>query len=76
MMNGEPFFWIRKDGAIAIGRGEIDNADLILAGTPSQIAAYIYVGAPLESIGAEGDLGLARRLPYLFPMPDKAPAAA
>ena len=76
IMNGEPFFWIRQGGAIAIGRGEIDDADLTLVGTPSDIAAYIYVGAPLESIGAQGDLGLAKRLPSFFPMPDKAGAAA
>ena len=38
--------------------------------------ARIYVGAPLESIGAKGDLGLAKRLPSFFPMPDKAGAAA
>jgi len=76
MMNDEPFFWIRKAGAIAIGRGEIDDADLALAGTPSEIAAFIYVGAPLDSIAASGDLELARRLPSCFPMPDKAPAAA
>ena len=76
MMNGEPFFWIRKDGTIAIGRGEIDGADLVLAGTPSEIAAFIYVGAPLDSIAASGDLELARRLPSCFPMPEKAATAA
>lgn len=72
IMNGEPFFWIREKGAIAIGRGEIERPDIVLTGTPSEIAGFVYVGARLESIGAEGDLALARSLPGYFPMPDKA----
>jgi DNA-binding HxlR family transcriptional regulator len=75
-MNGEPFFWVREKGTIAIGRGEIENPDLKLTGSPSDIAGFIYVGAPLESIGAEGDLDLAKRLPSFFPMPEKACPAA
>jgi DNA-binding HxlR family transcriptional regulator len=75
-MNGEPFFWVRKDGAIAIGRGEIDGADLTIVGTPSEIAGYVYAGAPLASIDMTGNLCLAKRLPSFFPMPEKAPAAA
>lgn len=76
MMNGEPFFWIRDKASIAIGRGQIENPDLTLTGTPSEIAAFVYVGAPLNSIGAAGDLKLARRLPSCFPMPEKAPGPA
>jgi DNA-binding HxlR family transcriptional regulator len=76
MMNGEPYFWIREKGAIAIGRGEIDNPGLTLTGTPSEIAAFVYVGAPLSSIGATGDLGLAQQMPGFFPMPEKAPGPA
>jgi hypothetical protein len=76
VMNGEQFFWIRKKDAIAIGRGEIDHPDLVLTGTPSEIAGFVYVGAPLDSIGAAGNLDLAKRLPSFFPMPEKAPAAA
>ena len=77
-MNGEPFFWTRtKKGEIRIGRGEIDDPDLILRGAPCDIAGYIYAGAPLSSIEAEGDLKLASRLPSFFPMPEKAqPSAA
>jgi DNA-binding HxlR family transcriptional regulator len=76
IMNGEPFFWIRAKGAIAIGRGEIERPDLVLTGTPSEIAGFVYVGAPLETIGAVGDLALARSLPGYFPMPDKAASPA
>jgi len=76
VMEGEPFFWIRKKGAISIGRGEIDDPDLTLVGEASEIARYMYAGAPLSTIGAEGDLKLAKRLPSFFPMPDKARPAA
>jgi DNA-binding HxlR family transcriptional regulator len=76
-MNGEPFFWVRtKKGVIKIGRGVIDEADLLIRGSPSAIAGYVYAGAPLSTIDANGDLKLAARLPALFPMPDKAPPAA
>ena len=54
-MNGEPFFWVRnRKGEIRIGRGEIEEPDLILRGTPSAIAGYVYAGAPLSSIQVEG----------------------
>ncbi len=76
VLGEEPFFWVRKDGAIGIGRGAIADADLTLVGAPTDIAGYVYAGAPLGSIGATGDLKLAKRLPGFFPMPDKAPAAA
>jgi DNA-binding HxlR family transcriptional regulator len=76
IMNGEPFFWIREKGAIAIGRGEIDQPDLTLTGSPSDIAGFVYAGAALDSVLVAGDLRLARRLPSFFPMPDKAPGPA
>ncbi len=71
-MGGEPYFWIRQAGEVKIGRGEIDQPDLILRGRPSEIAAYVYAGAPLSSIEMEGDEKLAARLPSLFPFPEKA----
>ena len=76
VMGEEPFFWIRKQRAISIGRGEIDDPDLTLWGDPTEIAGFVYAGAPIDSIGVTGDTKLATRLPSLFPMPDKAPAAA
>lgn len=76
-MNGEPFFWARnKKGEVRIGRGEIEDPGLTITGTPSEIASYVYAGAPLSSIEVEGDLKLAVRLPSLFPMPDKARLSA
>lgn len=76
-MNGESFFWARnKKGEIRIGRGEIEDPGLTITGTPSEIASYVYAGAPLSSIEVEGDLKLAARLPGLFPMPEKARLSA
>jgi DNA-binding HxlR family transcriptional regulator len=75
-MNGEPYFWVREDGEVRIGRGGIDGPDLVLKGSPSAIAGFVYVGAPLSSIEAEGDLEIAAKLPSFFPMPDKAPPPA
>lgn len=76
-INGEPFFWARnKKGEIRIGRGEIDKPDLTVRGSTSAIAGYVYAGAPLSSIEAEGDLKLAARLPRLFPLPVKAQLSA
>src|SRR5687768_3687843 len=54
VMHGEPFFWIRKKGGIAIGRGAIDEPDLTLVGEPSAIAGYVYVGAPLTGVEVRG----------------------
>ena len=73
-LSGEPFFWSRAPGGeIRIGRGLVDQPDLTLRGTPSEIAAYVYAAAPASSIEIAGDLELAARLPSLFPMPEKAP---
>ena len=75
-MEGEPYFWIREGGQVRIGRGEIDDPDLVLRGSPSEIAGVVYGGTPLSTIEAEGDLALAARFASLFPMPEKAPFAA
>jgi hypothetical protein len=75
-MGGEPYFWIRRDGGVKIGRGEIEQPDLVLRGTPSAIAGYVYAGAPLSSIEIEGDARLAEQLPGLFPLPEKAQLSA
>jgi len=71
-VGGEQFFWICKKGEVRVGRGEVERPDLILRGTPMDIAGFVYAGAPLSSIEHEGDAKLAARLPKLFPMPPKA----
>ena len=68
----EDFFWVRDQGEIRIGRGEIEDPDFTFVGGPTEIAAIVYGGAPLDSIGVEGDIALARRFATLFPMPPKA----
>lgn len=60
------------DGRLEIERGEIDGCDLVFSASPSELAAVIYGGAPLETIGVEGDIELARRFAKLFPLPQKA----
>jgi len=77
VMNDEPFFWARNEqGEIRVGRGEIDDFDLLIRGSPSEIAGYVYAGAPLSSIEVDGDFKLAGRLPGLFPLPEKAQLSA
>ena len=44
---------------------------MTFTGTPSAVAAVIHGGAPLETIGVEGDMALARRFITLFPLPAK-----
>ncbi|HET9398961.1 MAG TPA: helix-turn-helix domain-containing protein [Sphingomicrobium sp.] len=77
VMNGEHFFWARnKKGEIRIGRGEIEVPNLVIRGSPSAIAGYVYADMPLSTLDIEGDLDLAARLPSFFPMPEKAPLSA
>lgn len=71
-MAGEPYFWIREKGEVRIGRAAIDNPDLVICGSPAEIAGVVYGGAPLDSIGLRGRPGVAERFAGLFPMPDKA----
>jgi len=59
------------DGQLDIERRDPEGADVILIGTPSEIAAVIHGGAPFETIRVEGDLPLARRFATLFPLPEK-----
>ncbi len=68
----QTFFWERQSDDIRIGRGEIDNPDFTLSGCPSDIAAVVYMGAPLDSVGFEGNRALAERFARLFPLPEKA----
>lgn len=77
VMNGELFFWARnKKGEIRIGRGEIEEPDLVIHGSPSEVASFVYAGAPMSVLDLKGDLKLAARLPSLFPMPEKARLSA
>lgn len=66
------------DGRLEIGRGDPVDADFILTGDATMVAAAVYGGVPLaelEASGAlrlEGDRALAERFITLFPLPPKA----
>ena len=60
------------DGQLDVERREIAGCDVVFTAAPTQLAAVIYGGAPLETIGVEGDIALARRFATLFPLPPKA----
>lgn len=60
------------DGLLGIERGDISDVDVLFRAEPAALVAVVYGGAPLDSIGVEGDLALARRFVTLFPLPPKA----
>lgn len=60
-----------RDGELDIERGDVERCDVIMTSTPEGLAAAIYGGAPLETIGVEGDMALAKRFIALFPLPPK-----
>jgi DNA-binding HxlR family transcriptional regulator len=60
------------DGEFHAERGLIEGCDVVMTTTPEGLAAVIYGGAPLDSIGVEGDIALAKRFVTLFPLPEKA----
>jgi DNA-binding HxlR family transcriptional regulator len=59
------------DGVLDVDRGDADDCDVTFIGSPSEIAAVIHGGAPLETVRIEGDLKLAERFRTLFPLPEK-----
>jgi DNA-binding HxlR family transcriptional regulator len=61
-----------RNGELAVERGPVDGCDVVFTTTPEGLTAVIYGGAPLESLGVEGDMGLAKRFITLFPLPPKA----
>ncbi|MDQ4086936.1 MAG: winged helix-turn-helix transcriptional regulator [Pseudomonadota bacterium] len=64
-------------GRIETQRGEAEDADLILTGPATAIAAAVYGGVPIDALQAEGalqlegDRDLAARFVTLFPLPPK-----
>jgi DNA-binding HxlR family transcriptional regulator len=59
------------DGSITVARGLPEDCDVVFTAAPTALAAVVYGGAPLDSIGVEGDMELARRFTTLFPLPPK-----
>jgi DNA-binding HxlR family transcriptional regulator len=60
-----------KGGILRIKRGDADACDVLFTAEPAALVGVIYGGAPLDSIGIEGDIDLARRFVTLFPLPPK-----
>jgi DNA-binding HxlR family transcriptional regulator len=76
---GNETFRLRLSGGkVQARRGAINDADLILEGSPPVSAAAIYGGQPLATLEAQGlvrimgDRDLASRFVTLFPLPPKA----
>jgi DNA-binding HxlR family transcriptional regulator len=59
------------DGRLDIERREPESCDVTFTGTPTQLAAVVHGGAPLETIAVTGDMELAKRFTTLFPLPPK-----
>jgi DNA-binding HxlR family transcriptional regulator len=56
---------------IDIVRRDVENCDIVLSGTPSDMVAVIHGGAPFDLIKIEGDMALVKRFLTLFPLPPK-----
>jgi DNA-binding HxlR family transcriptional regulator len=67
---------VLRDGELKIERGSAQGCDVVITTTPEGLAAVIYGGAPLDSIGVEGDIALAKKFVTLFPLPPKAEPAS
>jgi hypothetical protein len=63
------------DGRLEVERRDCDECDVTFIGAPSEIAAVIHGGAPIDLIRVEGDKTLADRFRTLFPLPEKIVAS-
>jgi len=61
-------------GAIEVRRGSVGEGQALITAEPTQLAAVVYGGAPLDLLMIEGDEELARRFLKLFVLPPKADA--
>lgn len=68
----EQFVGRMRKGRFKVARGEPVDTDFTFTGGPQQLAAVIYGGAPLDSMGFEGNAALARKFVTFFPLPPKA----
>jgi DNA-binding HxlR family transcriptional regulator len=75
-LRDEVFVGRMRKGRFKVARGEPTDTDFTFTGTPQQLAAVIYGGAPLDSMGFEGDAALAKKFATLFPLPSKAGSPA
>jgi DNA-binding HxlR family transcriptional regulator len=59
------------EGKLDVERRPVEDCDVVFTAAPAELAAVVYGGAPLEMIGVEGDIELAKRFVTLFPLPPK-----
>jgi len=59
------------DGRLDVERRGVADCDVEFIGAPTEIAAVIHGGAPLETIEVKGDMEFAKRFRTLFPLPPK-----
>lgn len=60
-----------RDGAIDVRRGGAEEAAALIAGEPTNVAAVVYGGAPIDLLQIDGDRALAKRFLSLFTLPPK-----
>lgn len=58
-------------GRFEVERGDSSDADVIFTGAPTELAAIVYGGQPLDLVRVSGDRSLAQRFVTLFPLPPK-----
>ena len=67
------------DGVIDVRRGSQGDRQgeehAVIAGSPMDVAAVVYAGAPVKLLGIEGDKALVKRFLALFRLPAKAQVA-
>ena len=72
VLNGEDSFIVTLHSQqLEVVRGPAIGVDATIAGSPEQIAAVVYGGAPADGLAIEGDEALARRFLTLFTLPPK-----
>ncbi len=72
VLNGEDSFVVTvRDQQLAVERRPATGVDATIAGSPEQIAAVVYGGAPADGLAIGGDEALARRFLTLFTLPPK-----
>lgn len=59
-------------GAIEVRRGTVDEGMAVITGEPTDVAAVVYGGAPVDRLAIQGNRSLAKRFLQLFSLPPKA----
>jgi DNA-binding HxlR family transcriptional regulator len=76
-LGAESFLARIADGRFENGRADAEGADVVFAGTPTGLAAFVYGGQPIEVLEQagilklEGNQAVAARFARLFPLPPK-----